>query len=108
MSFTYVFVIKHYIMENTTKPEEKPQDDNTESKKEESEKVKARAGRIIVRNLQFDIKESHLNKQFAKFGPIVETNVPVKPENNLNRGFGFIEFDSKETAQKAIDAMNNK
>jgi RNA recognition motif-containing protein len=49
-----------------------------------------------------------LNKQFAKFGPIVETNVPVKPENNLNRGFGFIEFDSKETAQKAIDAMNNK
>ena len=60
--------------------------------------MKARAGRIIVRNLQFDIKESHLNKEFGKYGTIVETNVPVKPENNLNRGFGFIEFDSKETA----------
>ena len=49
-----------------------------------------------------------MNKEFAKYGAIVETNVPVKPENNLNRGFGFIEFDSKEAAQKAIEGMNNK
>lgn len=49
-----------------------------------------------------------MQKEFGKYGTIVEANVPVKPENNLNRGFGFIEFDSKESAQKAIDAMHNK
>jgi RNA recognition motif-containing protein len=100
-------------MENTTKPEdtqEKPKDVEAKPKdadaKPESDKIKARAGRIIIRNIQFDVKEPHLVKEFAKYGPIVETNVPIKSDNNINRGFGFIEFDSKETAQKAIDAMN--
>lgn len=71
-------------------------------------KIKARAGRIIIRNIQFDMKKEHLMKEFGKYGTIVETNVPVKSGDVHNRGFGFIEFDSKETAQKAIDAMNNE
>jgi RNA recognition motif-containing protein len=62
------------------------------------EKIKARAGRVIIRNIQFDMKKEHLEKEFGKYGKIVETNVPVKSGDIHNRGFGFIEFDSKETA----------
>jgi RNA recognition motif-containing protein len=54
------------------------------------------------------MKKEHLEKEFGKYGVIVETNVPVKSGDLINRGFGFIEFDSKETAQKAIDGMNNQ
>jgi RNA recognition motif-containing protein len=63
-------------------------------------------GRIIVRNLPFDLKEKHLVTAFSKFGVIVNTNVPIKNENNLNRGFGFVEFASVDEAKKAIAEMN--
>ena len=63
-------------------------------------------GRIIIRNLPFDVKDIHLQKEFAKFGEIINVNVPIKNENNLNRGFGFVEYKSKEQAQKAVESMN--
>jgi RNA recognition motif-containing protein len=66
-----------------------------------------RAGRVIVRNIQYDMKDEHLRKVFAKYGKIVDISVPMKMENNLNRGFGFVEFETKEVAAKAIDAMHN-
>jgi len=36
----------------------------------------------------------------------VSVNVPLKNETNTNRGFGFVEFSTKEEAMKAIIAMN--
>jgi len=65
-------------------------------------------GRLIIRNLQYDIKKKHLQLSFNKFGQIVDINVPLNNENNLNRGYGFVEFKTKEEARKAIDGMNGK
>lgn len=65
-------------------------------------------GRLIVRNLQFDIKQKHLKQTFAKFGALVDVNVPLNPENSLNKGFGFVEFKTRDEARKAIDTMNGK
>lgn len=72
-----------------------------------SDAQKARAGRVIVRNLQFDMKEKHMRSYFEKYGKIIEVNLPIKPETGLNRGFGFVEFENKEQAQKAISAVSN-
>ena len=47
-------------------------------------------GRLIVRNINFDLREKHLRILFQKFGKLTDVNVPVKPENNLNKGFGFV------------------
>lgn len=58
----------------------------------------ARQGRIIVRNLVFDMREKHLMKAFSKFGKIDSIDVPLNNTNNQNRGFGFIEFSSKGEA----------
>ena len=63
-------------------------------------------GRIIVRNLVFDVREKHLLKAFQKFGKVTSLNVPLNNANNQNRGFGFVEFPTRQEAQKAIDAMN--
>lgn len=67
------------------------------------------SGRLIVRNIGFDIREKHLRKEFQRYGPIAEVNVPMKSgDGNLNRGFAFIEFERKEEATAAISAMNQK
>ncbi len=70
-------------------------------------KQKAKQGRIIVRNLIFDMREHHLKKTFARFGKIESIDVPLNNTNNQNRGFGFIEFSAKQEAQAAITAMND-
>ena len=55
-------------------------------------------GRIIIRNLPFDVKEPHLLKAFTKFGVVIDVKVPLKNENNMNKGFGFVEFSTKDDA----------
>jgi len=60
-----------------------------------------------VRNIQYDMRDVHLRKLFAQYGKIVDVNVPMKLENNLNRGFAFVEFETKEVAAKAIEGMHN-
>jgi RNA recognition motif-containing protein len=64
-------------------------------------------GRIILRNLPFDIKESHLQQAFGtKFGAVLSISVPVNNANNMNRGFAFLEFAAKADASKAIEALH--
>lgn len=82
--------------------------DTSKAKSENKIKTEYHIGRLIVRNLQYDIREKHLIKNFAKYGQIIDVSVPLNPENNLNKGFGFVEFKSKEEAQKAIKEMNGQ
>ena len=44
------------------------------------------------------------------YGKVIEASVPKKEDSahNHNRGFGFVEFENREVAQKAVDALNNK
>ena len=60
-----------------------------------------------MRNLVFEIREKHLEKLFNKFGDIDHVNVPMNMKVTANnRGFGFVEFKTKEVAQKAVAEMN--
>lgn len=66
-------------------------------------------GRIILRNIPFDIKDAHLKPTFSAFGPLLSINMPIHQSNpNLNRGFAFLEFEKKDDAQKAVDSFNGK
>ena len=65
-------------------------------------------GKIIVRNLGFDLREKHLKACFGKFGTIVDSSVPLKAATNTNRGFGFVEFATRQEAVAAIAAMNGQ
>ena len=94
--------------------ETKKQDNISATPTDEETKSKGRgiyedkAGRVVIRNLQYDIKEKHLKQNFAKFGKIIDASVPLNPENSLNKGFGFIEFSTRDEARKAIQEMNGK
>lgn len=59
-------------------------------------------GRLIIRNLVFDINEKHLKSLFTKYGEIKEISLPINPSTNKPKGFAFIQFDNKNHALKAI------
>ena len=61
----------------------------------------------MLRNIAYDMKETHLRKEFAKFGKIIDVNLP-EGKNGMNRGFAFIEFNSKEEGEKMLKEMNGK
>ncbi|OQR98459.1 hypothetical protein ACHHYP_08566 [Achlya hypogyna] len=69
--------------------------------------------RLIVRNLQFDVKDADLDKLFKKFGPLAEARVvrmpleaDAKTPLGRSRGFGFVQFKNQLDAEKAIAELN--
>lgn len=64
---------------------------------------------LFVGNLDPDVDEKLLHDTFSAFGVIV-TNPKIMrdPETGNSRGFGFISYDSFETSDNAIEAMNGQ
>jgi len=65
----------------------------------------SKKGRIILRNLVYDVSEKHLRGLLSKFGEIVEVNLPLDPSTNKAKGFAFIQFANKNCALKAISVI---
>ena len=64
--------------------------------------------KLYVGNLSFQTNEQDLNKLFAQFGTVTETNLIMDRETGRPRGFGFITMSSAEEGQKAIDALHGQ
>jgi len=62
---------------------------------------------IYVKHLDKSISEENLRDMFAPFGSITSA-VIMMDEKNESKGFGFINFDTHEAAEAAVDAMNEK
>ena len=55
-----------------------------------------------MRNLSFQTKEDELQAFFEKFGTVQSVNIVQR--DGRSKGIGFVEFDSVESAKKALDA----
>jgi polyadenylate-binding protein len=62
---------------------------------------------LYIKNLDDDIKEDQLRKEFVVFGNIRSLKIMTDEKRN-SKGFGFICFDTPEEAQNAILEMNNR
>jgi len=62
---------------------------------------------LYIKNLEDDIKEDQLRKEFSVFGTIRSLKIMTDEKKN-SKGFGFICFDTPEQAQRAIGEMNNR
>lgn len=67
----------------------------------------SKQARLVVRNLSFMCTEDDLKEAFQKFGTVVETNIPLKPDGK-KRGFAFVQFKNMSGATKALQALNLK
>ena len=70
------------------------------------EEVANKKGRLIVRNLVFNLNDSHIKKLFEPYGEIVEVNMPINNENSQNKGFAFVQYKTRQEALKAISKLN--
>ncbi len=61
-----------------------------------------------VGNLNYATTEETLQNVFSAFGTIVSTVIIRDRMTQQSKGFGFVEFESEESAERAINEMNGK
>lgn len=67
------------------------------------------AKRLFVGNLAYTIDDAKLKEIFSAVGVVVSATVITDRMNdNRSRGFGFVEMESDEQADKAIKELNDK
>ena len=66
-----------------------------------------REGRLFVKNINFELGKKDIQSLFGKFGTLKDLNVAMKKGTALNKGFAFVEFETKAEAQSAISEMHD-
>ena len=61
---------------------------------------------VRVTNLSEDTREPDLLELFRPFGAVTRVYVAVDQKTGMSRGFGFVNFVSREDAQRAINKLN--
>ncbi|XP_010908819.1 polyadenylate-binding protein 7 isoform X2 [Elaeis guineensis] len=62
-------------------------------------------GNLFVKNLPDSIDNVRLHEMFEKFGNILSCKV-VTMQDGKSKGYGFVQFDSEERANSAIEKLN--
>jgi len=63
---------------------------------------------IRVTNLSEEIIEQDLQELFKPFGPISRIYLAKDKVTNLSKGFAFINYDSREDAKRAMEALSGR
>ena len=63
--------------------------------------------KLFVGNLSYNTQESTLEELFAQAGTVASVRVMRDQATGRARGFGFVEMESEDAAQAAIDKFNN-
>ncbi len=67
-----------------------------------------RLKKIYVGNLSFSLSDQDLMTIFSEHGSVASAAVVMDRETGRSRGFGFVEMENDEDANKAIQALNGK
>ncbi|KAK9127593.1 hypothetical protein Syun_016390 [Stephania yunnanensis] len=62
-------------------------------------------GNLFVKNLEESINNGKLYDMFCKYGTILSSKVAMS-QDGKSKGYGFVQFDSEESAKSAIENMN--
>lgn len=62
--------------------------------------------RLYVGNLPFNVTEQDLEQLFSQSGQVDSANVVTDRDTGRSRGFGFVEMETQEAADAAIQALN--
>jgi cold-inducible RNA-binding protein len=62
--------------------------------------------KLFVGNLSFSTMDDQLRQAFSEFGGVTSASVVLDRMTGQSRGFGFVEFETSEAAQRAIQSMD--
>lgn len=63
--------------------------------------------KLYVGNLSYKTTEEDLRELFAGVGTVISAVVITDRMTGRSKGFGFVEFETAEDAQKAVEKFNN-
>jgi RNA recognition motif-containing protein len=63
--------------------------------------------KLYVGNLSYTTTEDELRTLFAEFGPITSVALITDRQTGQSKGFGFVEMETDQAAQEAIERLNN-
>ena len=63
--------------------------------------------KLYVGNLSYTTTEDELHRMFAEIGPVSSATLITDRQTGQSKGFGFVEMETAEAAQKAIEQLNN-
>lgn len=64
--------------------------------------------KLYVGNLLYETTDEELKTIFAQAGGVVSAAIIRYQDTGRSKGFGFVEMDTEESAQKAIDMFNGQ
>jgi RNA recognition motif-containing protein len=64
--------------------------------------------KLYVGNLNYNATEEDLRKLFSGVGQVVAVNVITDRETGRSKGFAFVEMETEEDAQEAIERLSNQ
>ena len=62
--------------------------------------------KLFVGSLSFEMTDLDLEDLFKQYGEVLSARVITDRDTGRSRGFGFVEMNSDNSAQSAIDALN--
>lgn len=62
--------------------------------------------KLYVGNLPYEVGENELQELFARVGGVESVNIVRDQATGRARGFAFVEMNTEEGAQKAINDLN--
>ena len=91
--------------EQNDQVDQNEQEEEVEKKDDEEKKDGTSKGpepRVWVGNLSFDTTDESLTKAFESIGKVVSVKIPRRNDGR-SKGFGFVEFETLEDANKAVE-----
>ena len=62
--------------------------------------------KLYVSNLSFTMRDAELQEVFTNFGSVISAKVVMDRFSGRSKGFGFVEMQNAEEAQKAMVSLN--
>lgn len=63
--------------------------------------------KLYVGNLLYETTEDDLKELFGQFGPVASATV-IRFQDGRSKGFAFVEMETPEAAQKAVNGLNGQ
>merc|ERR1712167_109676 len=63
---------------------------------------------VFVGNLNFRATEDDIGHMFSQFGNVLSVRIVTDRDTGRPRGFGFVEYDSPECVDQAIQNLNGQ
>lgn len=61
---------------------------------------------IYVGNIPFQVTDGEIEDLFSNYGTVTSVKIITDHETGKSKGFGFVEMESDEEGQEAIDNLN--